>query len=106
MAQSKLVVFHKIKKNLAALYFTQNRSESYLLLIGQHWSCFLKSALTLTSLFAYLIWVAATVEQYIYSMYMSTASFFIFVAFASTVFKTAILFNFIGNFEAAINKRE
>lgn len=98
-------IFRKIKKILSALYFKQNRSESYFLLIRQHWSCFLKSALTLTSLFTYLIYVAATVEQYIYSMYMSTASFFIFVAFASTVFNTATLFNFIRNFEAAINER-
>lgn len=99
-------LFKKIKENLAILYFKQNQTDSYFLLIRQHWSCFLKSALTLISLFVYLIHVAVTVEEFMYSMYMSTASFFIFVGFTNTVFYTATLFNFIENFEATINESE
>lgn len=88
--------FETIKKNLAILYFSPNtNADSWFELVVQHRSCFLKSALSLTSLFAYLICVAKTSNEFMFSVFLSVASFFIFVAFSSTVFKTSALFDFL-----------
>lgn len=88
-------LYETIKRNLEILYFFQNaNADSWFELVVQHRGCFLKSALSLISLFAYLIYVAETANEFMFSMFTSTVSFFIFVAFSSAVFKTAELFDF------------
>lgn len=103
---AKMRLFQTIRKNLAILCFKQNHTDSHLLLIQQHWSCFLKSALSLTSLFAYLIYVAETTNELMFSVFLSTASLFIFVAFTSTVFKTSTLYGFFDHTEFVLNESE
>lgn len=99
-------LFQTIKKHLAVLYFHPDQTDSLFELIRQNWSCFLKSILSLTSLFVYLIYVAETVNEFMYSMFLSTASIFIFVAFTSTVFKTSAMYDFLDHFEVALNMNE
>lgn len=97
-------LFQTIRKNLAILYFKQNETDSYSLLIQQHLSCFSKSALSLISLFAYLIWVAETVNELMFSIFLSAASLFILVSFASSVFKTTALYDFFDHIESSVTK--
>lgn len=107
MVHETMKYFQTIKKELTILYFLPNQTDSTTFeLIQQHWSCFLKSILSIISLFAYLIYVANTASEFMYSMFLSTASIFIFMAFTFTVFKTSALFNFLDHYEAVLNMNE
>lgn len=95
-----------IRKKLAILYFLPNQPDSWFELIKQHWMCFLTVILSFVSLFMYLIYVAETINEFVYSMFFSTVAFFIFVSFTSSVFKTHAMFMFISHAEDVVNERE
>lgn len=99
-------LFKTVQKNLATIYFTPIETDSWFDLVKQHSSCFFKSILSLISLFAYLICVAETLNEFMYSSFLSTASVFIAVAFTSSVFKTAALFKLLPYAADVVNKRE
>ena len=94
--------FQTIKKNFAILGFCPNQN-SFIALIHQHWIYFLKFAVGITSLFINLIYVTESINEIMYSMYMITAAFFVFVAFASTISKTSVLFDFFDYAETAFS---
>lgn len=99
-------LFQTIQKNLTILKFDPNQPDSFFALIFQHWSCFLKSFLSLTSLIVYLLHDANTVKEYMDSLFLTTAAILIFVSFTSTVFKTPEIYIFFNGAEKAANKSE
>lgn len=99
-----MILFQTVKKNLAILHFIPRHHDSWLDLVHLHWSSFLRAILTLISFFAYLLCVAETVDEFMYSTYMSTATFLVSVVFSSTVFKTSTMFNFFSHAEEVLNK--
>lgn len=99
-----MILFQTIKKNLAILRFIACQSDSWRDLVHQHRRSLLQATITLISFFAYLLCVAETVDEFMYSLYMSTATFLVSVTFLDTVLKTSAMFQYFSNIEEVLNK--
>lgn len=102
--QSKMKLFQTIRKNLAIIYFLPIETDSWWELFKQHLSCFVKSVLSLISLFAYLFYVAETLNEFMYSVFLSAVSIFIAASFTSSVFKTSVMFDIFAHADEALHK--
>lgn len=102
----KMKLFQTVHKNLAILKFISNQSDSFFPLIRQHWSCFLKSFLIITSFSMYLAHVATTAKESMDTLFLISTSIVVVVSFTSIVLKTPKLYSFLNNCEDATYKSE
>lgn len=100
MVQKKPGLFRTIKKNLAIMGFRQNQKNLLLSVIQDHWPCYIKSILTLISLFAYLFFVSETVNEFMFSIFLSTATSIVTLDMTDTVFKKTALFKLLDDAES------
>lgn len=96
----KMKIFQNVQKNLSFIGFSANKHplNNRLIFYG------LTNILNTVAHFLYLFYIADTKEKVMKSLYISAASFIIFISFLSTVQKMKTIFSLINKVENLINK--
>lgn len=98
----KMKVFQRVQINLASLGFRPKQSAFN----KTQLRIFTKVFLTKFSICAYIVYEANTTQEYMHSMYMIICTVLITVSRVSTLFKNAVIFDFIDKVEKTLNGSE